>query len=143
MHCLVINCCSSRNLSIQLRQFKPEAIIYLPSSSGTLGGFLRGAILKLLSRNAKTALIYLQPRSISPAIRVLAHITAVDVVFAQSHRSIQVLKEAGFNTCWIPGGVDTSTFIPIERERKDALQKEIWSARKYQDHSSCRALGSR
>jgi glycosyltransferase involved in cell wall biosynthesis len=108
----------------RLRQFSPDAVLYLPASSGTLGGFLRGYMLKLLSGLTKTALICLQPRPISPVLRVLSRMKIIDMAFAQSQQSLKSLKTAGFDTYWLPGGVDAHRFSSVSSTQKKLLRRK-------------------
>lgn len=106
----------------QLRQFAPDYILYLPASSGTLGAFVRAAVLNFLSKNAKTGLINLQPRPASPWLWAISKMKIVDVVFAASNQSLGNFSALGFSTCQISVGVDTKKFSPVNSQKKKELR---------------------
>ncbi len=107
-----------------IRGRAPDGILYIPESSGTLNAFLRAAILKLATGGRPTALLNLQYRDLPPAARLAGMGRWVDVVFAQSKTSQEVLQRIGCRTVLLPGGVDGTSFHPAGAEEKRLLREK-------------------
>ena len=113
-----------REFANLLRQFRPDSIIYIPSSSATPASFIRSAVLKASAGGIFTLLLGLQPRKYPPWARMLKLSAMVDLVVTQSSQGAQVLAGLGVRANWLPGGVDLKRFQPVDSIQKLALRKQ-------------------
>jgi glycosyltransferase involved in cell wall biosynthesis len=107
-----------------LRREAPDVILYIPTSSGTFGAFIRAAIIKIQSRNVPLALLNLQYRELPQIARHFNLAGYAAVVFTQSQASTQVFQSFKLNTVTLPGGVDNTIFRPIDDQEKSQLRKK-------------------
>lgn len=107
-----------------INQFGPDAVIYAPSSSATLFGFLRAKLLKSCSKGAKVVLVALQPRRYSFLARNLMPLLKPDLVLAQSQSFGDELSRLGCSVELIASGVDLSRFHPLNDKRKLDLRRK-------------------
>jgi glycosyltransferase involved in cell wall biosynthesis len=108
----------SRSLNAHI----PDFILYIPASSGTMGAFARAAAIKIQSRGRPLALLNLQYRDLPGTARYLQLHKWVDIVFAQSQASADVLGSLGCKTVLLPGGVDLKAFHPVSKQEKRLLR---------------------
>ncbi len=111
-----------KNFYRAMRIKSPALILYIPSSSGTVGAFSRAAVLKTLSGGIPLGLVNLQSRKLPGFVRYLRFRNFVNVVFTQSRASAIALASLGFNTTLLPGGVDTTIFRPVDEDTKCKLR---------------------
>jgi glycosyltransferase involved in cell wall biosynthesis len=110
-------------LGRRIRQFAPEVICYVPSSSGTFYSFLRARMLRWYGQKARVILVSLQPRGFSPlATRWIPHLRP-DVVLVQSHRTARTLEKLGFRADVLPSGVEMDRFAPVDQAQKQRLRR--------------------
>jgi glycosyltransferase involved in cell wall biosynthesis len=106
----------------QLRAWKPDVVLYLPASSGTVGALIRTAMLQAQSFGKPVAMMNLQYRKLPGLARYLRLPRYVRIVFTQSHATGALLRSAGCRTVVLPGAVDTGIFRPVCREEKARLR---------------------
>ncbi len=112
------------SFGLDLKRQAPDAILYIPSSSGTIGAFVRAAMIKFQSRGVPLALLSLQYRRLPESARHLGLRRFADLVFTQSEKNAEVYKSLGCQTAVLPGGVDTSVFRPISQNEKLLLRSK-------------------
>ncbi len=108
----------ARNLQSQ----SPDVILYIPSSSGTVGAFVRASMIKMQFSGAALALLSLQFRNYPAGVRYLGFHRSIDLFFAQSQASAGILRSFGCRTVLLPGGVDGATFQPVDEREKSLLR---------------------
>jgi len=104
---------------------EPDIILYLPSSSATFASFIRIWIMGLYSPKAKTAIISLQPKSISYLYRIIVKMIKPDICLSPSPLVLEQLSAIGIKGKLIPLFVDIHKFKPIvNKDRKIELRKK-------------------
>jgi glycosyltransferase involved in cell wall biosynthesis len=112
----------SPRLAKMIRDFRPQAIVYVPTACGTVWSFLRGRILQLYGQGVPTALITLQPRYHTAWGKWLIGRLAPDWVLAQSTRTAKAFGHLGCCTALLPPAVDPRRFRPARPVEKAALR---------------------
>lgn len=105
----------------QLRLFNPDVVHLIPGP--TLKGLL---IMRLLGRvlDAKTVVSAMHPHLRFHDERLLRHLEP-DLVLVQSSDTAQFFENVGFDTAWLPSGVDLEKFHPVSESRKKELREEL------------------
>lgn len=107
----------------RIRQFAPEVICYVPSSSGTFNSFLRARMLKWYGGKARVILIALQPKNFSAlTARWISRLCPNEVV-VQSSQTARSLEELGLRVHVFPSGVELDKFTPISETKKQQLRR--------------------
>lgn len=112
----------SHNFFKKIKTSAPDTILYIPESSGTLNSFLRAGILRLTARKVPVGIVNLQFRKLPTQLKFCGFRNLCNIVFVQSKASYDVVKSLGFKTVWIPGGVDLSTYHPVDLQTKINLR---------------------
>jgi glycosyltransferase involved in cell wall biosynthesis len=107
-----------------LRDQNPDVLLYIPGSAGTLGAFVRAAMIKAQCIGVPVALLNLQYRELPVFSRYLRLHQYIDIVFAQSQASAEVYRSFGYNVTLLPGGVDHVVFRPVSKQEKHLLRLE-------------------
>jgi glycosyltransferase involved in cell wall biosynthesis len=105
-----------------LKAREPDVILYIPTSSGTLGAFIRAAIIKIQSSGTPLVLMNLQYRELPGFTRHISLDRFADVVLTYSQASAAVFRSFGCKTILLPGGVDHTVFRPVSRTEKHLLR---------------------
>jgi glycosyltransferase involved in cell wall biosynthesis len=109
----------SRSLRRELRSFSPDAVLYVPAASATMGGFLRCLSLRRHVPHAALGMAALVARRHAGAAGPLLRAAAPDVLFVSSYRSLLQTRLLSLSGELVPTGFDPSTFRrphPGERE---------------------------
>jgi glycosyltransferase involved in cell wall biosynthesis len=112
----------SRKLSKEIKQFSPDAIIYIPGACGTLWSFIRGWVLKRSIKNKKLILILLQPRTYSKFKKFIISFFKPYKVLTPSERILDDMRSLHIDCDFLPLGVDIDKFKPI---KNDKLKSEL------------------
>lgn len=111
-------------LLITARDFRPDAVLYVPWTSGTPRTFWRGRVLRWAT-GSPVVLLLTQPYRPSSWESVLIRALLPDLTLAQSEATIDRLGRLGARIDFLPGGVDLERFRipdPAHRaERRRAL----------------------
>lgn len=107
-----------------LRVQSPDVILYMPASSGTIGAFVRAAMIKTQSFGIPLALLNLQYRELPVFARYFGLQRVVDIVFTQSQASTEAFRSFGCKTIGLPGGVDREIFQPAGEKGKLLLRSK-------------------
>lgn len=136
-HCLVIGRRITPNLGISfkvnrllcsmeffrfIRDFEPQAIVYIPYSSLTFASFVRAKILSRIG--VPIAIVGLQPREYSWWQLKIIKLIRPDIIFVQSRRSMNFWKRSGIPSSLIKSGVDPNRFKPVDKNARDRLRKK-------------------
>ena len=105
---------------LEIRSYAPDIVHYVLSP--TFPGLLVSRLFSALSGNAKTVVSAPHPSKL-PTTRFMK-ILRPDVVLVQSLRSEEMFSSMGYETEFIPNGVDTERFKPISDEGRLAIRKE-------------------
>lgn len=105
----------------ELKSFDPDIFQLIPGP--TLKGL---SLLKILGRlfGAKTVVSATHPHLASQNTTILSQLKP-DLMLVQSSKSEQLFQSAGYETAWLPGGVDTEKFHPVSEMRDRALRQEL------------------
>jgi len=114
----------SRSLRRALRDFRPDAVIYVPVSSATAVSLVRAGVLKYYAGNAPVAVIGLQPRRYSRLLRPILRAGAPDVIYVQSEAARKGLEVLGLKAAVIHAGVDSERFRPVTPSEKARLREK-------------------
>ena len=96
-----------------IHKFKPNILIYLPSSSGTFPSFIRLKILSLYSQNTKTIMINLQQKYLkSWQVKILPFIKP-DIILSPSQKVINYLRFLNSKKILLPLFIDLEKFKPL------------------------------
>lgn len=109
----------------EVSSFQPEAIVYVPSPSSTVGSFLRSYVLRRHWPRARIGMVALIPRRHGPAARTLLQSTAPDVLFVPSYASLLHANDLSLRAELLPMGIDMTTF----REAREGERAELRRAR--------------
>ena len=107
-----------------LRQEAPDVILYIPSSSFTMGAFVRASIIKVLSAGKPLALLSTQYRKLPASARYFRLRQSIDLVLTQSPASEEVSRSLGWKTLLLHSGVDNTIFHPVSEQYRCQLRSE-------------------
>lgn len=113
----------SRALRKILREFDPDAIVYISPASAKVAALLRARMLKIYSPRSKVFVIAAQPLRYNGFERKLARLLAPDGVFSQSSKGMEELRHISCPVHFLPSGVDTRRFAPVDEARKRDLRR--------------------
>ncbi len=108
----------------KIRNFDPEIILYIPSTSATFFSMIRVKVLRLYTREAKVVMIALQPREYSFLTRKLISFVIPELILVQSLSVFKELYELGCRVKLIPSGVDLEKFHPVGSVKKTKLREK-------------------
>ena len=107
-----------------LRDIRPDVIIYISPSCAKVTALLRAKVLKIDSPRSRVFVIATQPVGYNRFEEKLVHLLAPDGIFIQSPRSKQELKRIPCPVHFLPSGVDTNRFAPVDEPRKRSLRQK-------------------
>jgi glycosyltransferase involved in cell wall biosynthesis len=111
-----------RKLRETLREFDPDLIVSISSSSAKVAALFRARMLKIYSPRSMVFVIATQPVHHGLIGRRLAALLAPDGIFVQSPGSMEELRHVPCPVYFLPSGVDTSRFVPVDDVRKKDLR---------------------
>jgi glycosyltransferase involved in cell wall biosynthesis len=115
-------------LSWNLRKFlwdsRPDLIVYISPSSAKVSALLRARMLKLYVPSARVYVVATQPVRYRFFERWLLPLVAPGGIFVQSSRSRKELRRLAGRVHFLPSGVDTSRFTPVDDARKGDLRRK-------------------
>lgn len=115
----------SNSVRALLANFKPDIILYLPSSSATLASFLRLAVMGLYAPKAKRILLALQPKPLGVFQQIIIKLLKPHSVLSPSPQVLQAMQQLNINNKLIPLFVDTQKFKPLSgSQQKQELRKK-------------------
>ncbi|MCI0451217.1 MAG: glycosyltransferase family 4 protein [Candidatus Latescibacteria bacterium] len=107
----------------EVHSFQPEAIVYVPSPSSTVGSFARSYALRRHWPRAKHGMVALIPRRHGAAARAFLQGTAPDVLFVPSYASLLHACDLSLRAELLPVGVDLAAFRPARDGERAALRR--------------------
>jgi len=113
----------SRALFREVRSFRPDIVLYVPSPSNTLASFLRSAALKRCAPGARHGMVALIPRTHATRRKPFLKWAAPDIIWVPSYRSLLRLSRLGLCGDVLPVGVDLDAFTPAGGEEKRSLRE--------------------
>lgn len=108
----------------KIKALKPNHILYIPNSSGTVASFFRCGILKLFGKAKNLSMLVLQPRDYPFWWNLFPKRWMVDLIFTQSQKSVKKYNNMGFNVRFLPSGVDIEKFSPVSKTTKQDLRRK-------------------
>ena len=103
-----------------IREFKPEIIHFVLSP--TLQGLAVAKLLSLARRSAAT--VVSAPHPAKSALGRMASWFKPDLVLVQAEDSDRRFRSLGFRTEYLPNGVDTARFVPVDSSTKKHLREK-------------------
>lgn len=114
----------SWRLRTALRDIRPDLVFYISSSSAKVTALFRAKILKAYSPRSRVFVIATQPVSYGRLERRLVPLLAPDGIFVQSPASREELQRISCPVHFLPSGVDTSRFVPVDEIQKRSLRRK-------------------
>lgn len=119
-------------LGRQIRAFRPDTMVYIPTACATPASLVRARMLRQYWPTARMIMITLQPRPYSQQARsLIRHLlspvrgrTCPDWLLAQSLSTSETLASLGGRTALLPPAVDTVRFRPCAPEEKARLRRQ-------------------
>ena len=109
-------------LCSEIRRFRPDLIVYVPTACATLYSFLRSRVLKAYGRGVPIVLLALQPRSYGRLARALMPRLRPELVLVQSETTRASLAPFGCRVATIPPGIEIARFRPVGEEKRAELR---------------------
>lgn len=106
----------------EIRSFSPDAVLYVPSPSSTLGSFVRAHSLRRHVPSAAHGMVALIPRRHNVTSRPIIRQMAPDVVFVPSYKSLLYLHRLSLSAEITPVGVDTERFRVARPQERLSLR---------------------
>jgi len=103
-----------------IREFKPEIIHFVLSP--TLQGLAVAKVLSLAHRSAAT--VVSAPHPGLSSLGRMASWFKPDLVLVQAEDSEGRFRSLGFRTEYLPNGVDTARFVPVDTSTKNRLREK-------------------
>lgn len=101
----------------EIHRFRPDIIHYILSPS--LAGLVTTRIASAINRKARTVVSAIHP---DPIDRRLIRFFGPDLVLVQSRESETLFSSAHLPTSFLPNGVDSAKFHPVDAHRKQELK---------------------
>ena len=112
----------SSELRSVLDDWKPDLIIYTPSSGLTGFGMLRSVLLRRMT-GRPVIVVALQARETGKGHRLLSLWSAPELVLSPVREMRRALEDLRVNTDFIMPGYDPALFKPVDRETKIRLRE--------------------
>jgi glycosyltransferase involved in cell wall biosynthesis len=106
----------------EIRSFRPDVMIYIPTASACLFNFCRLRILKKYGTAKAAVMLVLQPNNFNRVSWRFAPLVKPDLVLAPSTKTCRELAKMGCKGEFVPLGVDLRRFIPAAPEGKRELR---------------------
>jgi len=108
-----------------IRDFKPEAIVYLPFQSSTFASYLRLKVFSFIAKKANLIFIALQPKPLKSWQKLLVNFLKPKTAFTPSPALHDFWSSKGINNELIPLLTDLTIFKPLaNKENKSALREK-------------------
>jgi glycosyltransferase involved in cell wall biosynthesis len=115
-------------LSLPLRdalmRAEPAFIFYISPSCGKVAAFFRAKMLKSFASRSKVFIVALLPVQYNILEKRILQLLAPDGVFVQSQSTSQALQGLSCPVYFLPSGVDTSRFVPVDDIQKRNLREK-------------------
>ena len=106
-----------------IRLFRPNLLIYIPSSSSTLMSFIRLGIVSAFLRTSQIIMVSLQERKHNAVSRKLIRILKPDSLIVLSRKEADYYTSLGINCLVSPIGVETEKFDISKIEKRSLREK--------------------
>ena len=101
---------------------RPDIIHYIPGP--TLKGLIFVKLIQLLTRS-RTVISATQPTiPRNRLFKVISSLLKPDIVLVQSEKSETMFNDINYKTKFLPNGVNTERFIPVDSIRKNEIRKK-------------------
>ncbi len=114
--------CVSSLLRASIRDFRPDAILYIPRSGASLHSLSIARLLKWYGDGVPVTVLTTQPREFAPLARIALPLVKPNLILTASRRDQQELVGMGCAAQFIPLGVDLEKFAPATPGRKVELR---------------------
>jgi len=113
----------SSSLVSNFKKNQYKSIIYIPTSSLTAFGMLRGVFLNKLSKKP-VIIIALQERSIGPLHKLIASAKSNIIILTPSRKMLDNISSIGVKTSFLIPGFREEKFYPVTSDKKTELRKK-------------------
>lgn len=108
----------------RVRAARARVAVYVPTQGLTAATFVRIRRLRSAGR-CKVVLIATQGRPPVPAEKLWARRAGPDVLLSPSSAVVDHARSLGIDARFVPLGVDTATFVPVDAPAKERLRSEL------------------
>lgn len=108
----------------QVRRAGARVVVYVPTQGLTAATFVRMRRLRSAGR-CKVVLIATQGRPPVPGEKLWARSAGPDVLLSPSSAVVDHALSLGIDARFVPLGVDTATFVPVDAQTKTRLRSEL------------------
>jgi glycosyltransferase involved in cell wall biosynthesis len=115
----------NRRLRAEIRQARPETLVYMSRSSITLTALVRARLLKSLGGHARLVMIGLQPRRLGPVSRLLTPLLWPDLLLVSTEGELLDARRLGATAERMVTGVDLVRFRPAQPGEKLDLRRKF------------------
>ncbi len=113
----------SKEVKIIIKEFKPEAVIYLPFQSSTFASYLRLKVFSFFARKSNMIFIALQPKPVKEWQKIIIKFIKPKSAFTPSPELHEYWNSIKVRSQLIPLLTDLSTFRPLpSQENKKSLR---------------------
>lgn len=106
----------------KVKSFNPQIVhVFMRPSLVTFG---IAKIFKLYCNDAKLIVSAIQPPLNYFFIKALIPLFKLDLMLIQSYKTEKIFGELGYKTAFLPSGVDTSRFIPVQSGIKEKIREK-------------------
>jgi len=106
-----------------LREIRPDLVLYISPSSAKVTALLRARMLKVYVPRSRVFVVAAQPVHYRPFQRWLVRLLAPDGILVQAPSSEHQLEGVRCPVHFLPSGVDTSRFVPVDDGEKRSLRR--------------------
>ena len=115
----------SKEVKSIIRDFKPDALVYLPFQSSTFASYLRLKIFSYFAKKSKLLFVALQPKPIKSWQKIIVKFIKPKHAFTPSPALHEFWNKIGIKNQLIPLLTDLSIFKPLpNKENKLALREK-------------------
>lgn len=114
----------NRKLYSEIKNFKPDEIIYIPAASTSFFSFIRFCILRFFSFRSKISMISIQKRKHKFYERMFIKLGSFNLI-TFSKTANELYSKLGVKTRFFPLGVDTKIFKPCDLDTKLRLRSKF------------------
>lgn len=111
------------SLLSDIKGFKPDAIVYIPEASLTLGSFIRSKVVSQFT-GCPIVLVGLQRREYGNLGKRLLKFLKPSLVVTQSRRSEDHYRALGMKAECVRSGIDIERFHPVNEKQRVVLKRK-------------------
>jgi len=114
----------NNKLTLLLKDYSPDIILYIPEASCTFNSFVRARILKLMNKSSKVVMLAAQHRKYRFLYRILLPFLKPDLLFLLGRSDKPFFEKMGMRVKVLPPAVDLERFFKAAPERRMLLREK-------------------